>query len=82
MKAEAEEEVHRMGREYQMEQEQTISQTSLEEISDEEEDKHDVFRQMRLTMAQITRDKEIITNLARQVAANKVSMVDISNKIK
>ena len=36
---------------------------------------------MRLTMAQITRDKEIITNLAKQVAADKVSMVDISSKI-
>ena len=58
-----------------------IRQTSLEEISEEAEDEHDVFQQMRLTMVHIIQDKEIITNLARQVAANRVSMANISDKI-
>ena len=81
LKATTEEEVHRMGRGYQMEQEQTISPTSLEEILEEAKDKHDVSRQMRLTMDQITQDKQFVTNLTKQVEANRVSILNISDKI-
>ena len=71
----------REGQVYEIERRQSINQKSMEEISEDDKDEHSIFGQMRSMMAQVTMDKDTITNLAKQIAANKVIITDLYNKI-